>query len=285
MARNLFDLTGKVSIVTGGNSGLGLAFARGLARQGSNLVIWGRAADKLERAEQELRAFGVEVVGAKVDVSIEEEVKAGFQDAVKHFGRIDCAVAAIIRALAVEMGPYGVRANVIAAGYIQTDMLRDEKNTRYSDWDQYFIDGTPLGRLGRPEDLEGGSIPRERCSGFPHRRHGGHRRRLSHKTLTVGHPARPGRRSRRGPLVPLQFEVLQPPQDETGDVFKFLARDEAQRRHAAAQDFQRNASLAAREGGAETKMAALTELDVRVGVLPINIEQLRTLEHALVPVG
>jgi len=43
--RGLFDLTGKVVLVTGGNSGLGLGFARGVAKQGADLMLWGRSAD------------------------------------------------------------------------------------------------------------------------------------------------------------------------------------------------------------------------------------------------
>ena len=50
MANNLFDLTGKVALVTGGNSGLGLAYARGLAKSGADIVIWGRNADKNQAA-------------------------------------------------------------------------------------------------------------------------------------------------------------------------------------------------------------------------------------------
>ena len=46
MAQNLFDLTGKVALVTGANSGLGFGFAEGLARAGSDLVIWGRREEK-----------------------------------------------------------------------------------------------------------------------------------------------------------------------------------------------------------------------------------------------
>ena len=42
----MFDLSGKVALVTGANSGLGFAFARGLAKAGADIVIWGRRADK-----------------------------------------------------------------------------------------------------------------------------------------------------------------------------------------------------------------------------------------------
>jgi len=55
MAENLFDLTGKVALVTGGNSGLGLSFATGLARAGADVVIWGRREDRNIQAVETLR--------------------------------------------------------------------------------------------------------------------------------------------------------------------------------------------------------------------------------------
>ena len=77
MPENLFDLTGKVALVTGANSGLGFGFARGLARAGSDIVIWGRRADKNEEAAAALRAYGVRVFADSVDVASEPEIVAG----------------------------------------------------------------------------------------------------------------------------------------------------------------------------------------------------------------
>ena len=69
MSKGLFDLTGKVTLVTGGNSGIGFGFARGVARQGGDLEIWGRSAEKNAAAKAELEAFGGRVVTRQVDVS------------------------------------------------------------------------------------------------------------------------------------------------------------------------------------------------------------------------
>ena len=52
MAKGLFDLTGKVTLITGGNSGLGLGFARGIAKQGGSVVVWGRNATKNAAAKR-----------------------------------------------------------------------------------------------------------------------------------------------------------------------------------------------------------------------------------------
>jgi len=93
MAANLFDLTGKVALVTGGNSGLGLGFATGMAKCGADLVVWGRRADKNKEAEELLLAAGAPRVWSQtVDVSVEEQVVEGMAAAVEHMGRIDCVV-------------------------------------------------------------------------------------------------------------------------------------------------------------------------------------------------
>jgi NAD(P)-dependent dehydrogenase (short-subunit alcohol dehydrogenase family) len=93
MHKNLFDLTGKVTLVTGGNSGIGLGFARGVAYQGSKVVIWGRNAEKNSAAQRELENYDVEVLTAQVDVSSQTAVIEGYQQILKHFGRIDCVFA------------------------------------------------------------------------------------------------------------------------------------------------------------------------------------------------
>src|SRR6202044_1612652 len=93
MAKGLFDLTGKVAVITGGNSGLGLGFARGIAKQGGEVVIWGRSADKNAAAKKEIEAFGVRVQARQVDVSAEDQVLAGYEALMKKYGRLDCVIA------------------------------------------------------------------------------------------------------------------------------------------------------------------------------------------------
>ena len=93
MAKGLFDLSGKVTLVTGGNSGLGLGFARGIAKQGGSVVIWARNADRNAAAKQELESLGVRVGTRQVDVSSEEQIVTGYQALIEDFGRIDCVIA------------------------------------------------------------------------------------------------------------------------------------------------------------------------------------------------
>ncbi len=90
---NLFDLTGKVALVTGGNGGIGLGMAEGLAKHGASVVIWGTSAAKNEAAVAQLSTHGGTVRSAIVDVSDEAAVKAGMADILHEFGRIDQAIA------------------------------------------------------------------------------------------------------------------------------------------------------------------------------------------------
>jgi NAD(P)-dependent dehydrogenase (short-subunit alcohol dehydrogenase family) len=93
MAKGLFDLTGKVAVITGGNSGLGLGFARGIAKQGGNVVIWARNEEKNAAAKKELESYGVRVSTRRVDVSSEQQIIEGMEAVVKEFGRIDAVFA------------------------------------------------------------------------------------------------------------------------------------------------------------------------------------------------
>ena len=93
MSKSLFDLSGKVTVVTGGNGGLGLGFARGIAKQGGDLEIWARSAEKNAKAKAELESHGVRVITRQVDVSDEDAVAAAFESTVKDFGRVDCVIA------------------------------------------------------------------------------------------------------------------------------------------------------------------------------------------------
>lgn len=231
MPRSLFDLTGKTALVTGGNGGIGLGYACGMARQGASLVVWGRNAAKNKMAEEALRVAGSpRVLSATVDVSREVDVRREFEKAVHSAGQIDCVVsnaghatkqpslvetstgawhslldvhlnggfylireaarhmtqrastpsrggsilicgslavfaggegiehygaakaglAGLMKGAAAELGKYGIRVNMVAPGYVATEM------SSKSGLDEEFLSGrTPLGRVGAPRDFEG----------------------------------------------------------------------------------------------------------------------------------
>lgn len=94
MAKGLFDCTGKVTLVTGGNSGIGLGFARGVAKMGGDIAIWARNEERNAQARKELLECGAgRVETYQVDVTSEEQIAAGYERLLADMGRIDCVFA------------------------------------------------------------------------------------------------------------------------------------------------------------------------------------------------
>jgi 2-deoxy-D-gluconate 3-dehydrogenase len=86
---NPFDLSGRVAIVTGGNGGIGLGIAQGLARAGAAIVVAGRNAAKNEAAVAELGAEAIAIAG---DLGRPEDVRALVDGTLARFGRVDVLV-------------------------------------------------------------------------------------------------------------------------------------------------------------------------------------------------
>jgi NAD(P)-dependent dehydrogenase (short-subunit alcohol dehydrogenase family) len=227
MPANLFDLTGRVALVTGGNKGLGKAMARGFAEAGADVVIASRHEDELKSALNDILA-GTRRRGAYcvTDVSVRDEVKKLAQFAVEKMGKVDillnnagmnapqaidsitdetwdrvlevnlssvmaltrelvpqmkerrwgrivhissvmgqvskekrnvysatkAALIGLVRANALDLGPFGITANCIAPGPFLTDMpmsiLSDAEK-------KVFADRTALGRWAQPAELVG----------------------------------------------------------------------------------------------------------------------------------
>ncbi|MEO1035415.1 MAG: SDR family NAD(P)-dependent oxidoreductase [Pseudomonadota bacterium] len=89
----MFDLTGHVAVVTGGNGGLGLAYARGLVKAGASVAVWGRNGDKNAAALAELRDMGGDADAFACDVVDENQVATAFENTLSRFGRIDSCFA------------------------------------------------------------------------------------------------------------------------------------------------------------------------------------------------
>ena len=90
--RDLFDLTGRVAIVTGGCSGIGKAMAAALARYGAKVVLAGRTFGKCQAAAEDLAAAGAEVIAQETDVSLPQDARAMVDAALAQWGRLDILV-------------------------------------------------------------------------------------------------------------------------------------------------------------------------------------------------
>ncbi len=86
---DLFDLSGRVAMVTGGNGGIGLGMAEGLAQRGCEVSIWGTNEDKNAAALEKLKAYGPKVSALKCDVSDQNQVADCFAQTLKDHGRVD----------------------------------------------------------------------------------------------------------------------------------------------------------------------------------------------------
>lgn len=89
---HIFELSGRVAIVTGGSVGLGRQMAEGLAEMGANLVLCARKKERCAQTAGELEKLGVQVLALECDVKQLTSIQAVVEAAVKHFGRIDILI-------------------------------------------------------------------------------------------------------------------------------------------------------------------------------------------------
>lgn len=233
MSDQVFDLSGRVALVTGGNGGIGLGMAEAMAKAGANVAVWGTNPDKNAAAEEVLKSHGVKAASYVCNVAEEADVKDTFAKTLGDFGRVDgcfaCAgvtgrsksfldisaeewrrvlsvnidgvfytyqsmlrhvvdragkgdpggrlvgvsslasvsgaarnehyaatkggVNSMTYALAVEYARYGVTANSILPGWIETDMTNDlMSNEKFAGSAMSRI---PVRRWGKPDDFGG----------------------------------------------------------------------------------------------------------------------------------
>jgi hypothetical protein len=94
MAFTPFDLTGKVALVTGGNSGIGLGMAEAVARAGADVCIWGRRAEKNAAAAEQIGQHGTSVIYLECDVGAgAAEIDEAMERTVAELGRVDACFA------------------------------------------------------------------------------------------------------------------------------------------------------------------------------------------------
>jgi len=89
---DLFDLTGRVAMVTGATRGLGETAAKALAKAGADIAVCGRNPDGLKQVPEEIRAMGRNSEGFELDVLSKDKIKKGVEQILTRFGRIDILV-------------------------------------------------------------------------------------------------------------------------------------------------------------------------------------------------
>jgi NAD(P)-dependent dehydrogenase (short-subunit alcohol dehydrogenase family) len=89
MSYPAFDLTGKVALVTGGNSGIGLGMAEALGQAGAAIAIWGTSEEKNRAALERLQTLGPRAMALSCDVGDEAAVERAFADTLAALGRVD----------------------------------------------------------------------------------------------------------------------------------------------------------------------------------------------------
>src|SRR6187551_2430047 len=90
--KEMFDLTGKTAIVTGGSRGIGKEMAEGLAEAGANLMLCARRAEWLDETVKEFQDRGFNTAGVVCDVSKAEEVQNVIDETVSRFGSVDILI-------------------------------------------------------------------------------------------------------------------------------------------------------------------------------------------------
>ena len=92
----MFNLKGKVAVVTGASSGLGVQMAKGFAEQGADLAILARRVERLEELKKELEEKGVKVLAIKCDVTSTEDIDNAAKQVEEEFGKVDILVNVLV---------------------------------------------------------------------------------------------------------------------------------------------------------------------------------------------
>jgi NAD(P)-dependent dehydrogenase (short-subunit alcohol dehydrogenase family) len=104
--RSLFDLTGRVAIVTGGTRGIGRSIAEGFVASGARVAVASRKADACDEAEQALRAMGSDAIGVPTHLGELDSLHALVERTVDEFGRLDIVVNNAATPLREDLGHF-----------------------------------------------------------------------------------------------------------------------------------------------------------------------------------
>src|SRR5205085_752350 len=142
----------RVALVTGASRGIGRAIALRLAGQGADVgVHYFRNREGAEKTAAEVEELGGRPVVLKGHLGDADRVRSIAEQLVGELGASKAALETLVRYLAVELAPLGIRANVVSAGVVDTDALLHFPNR-----DELLREAasrTPAGRAVTPEDV------------------------------------------------------------------------------------------------------------------------------------
>jgi gluconate 5-dehydrogenase len=123
--KDLFDLTGKVALVTGGTQGIGLAIGMILARAGAKICVNGRNEEKLQSCSEAFRAKGLKVYTLKFDITDEKDVDRGISEIEQNAGTVDILVnnAGIIKRIPILDMPVADYREIIDVDLVATFIM------------------------------------------------------------------------------------------------------------------------------------------------------------------
>src|SRR6201997_1720053 len=154
-SKNLFDLSGRVAVVTGGNGGIGRGMALGLAQAGAAVAVVARNEQKNRRVVNELQQLGVPAIAVEADLAQREQLPAIFQQIEKKLGPVNILVndaGIVVLGGVLELSPedwdrvFETNLNAMVAPIKEMPLYDD------------VIKRTPAGRFGTPEECAGTAI-------------------------------------------------------------------------------------------------------------------------------
>lgn len=134
----MFNLKGRVAVITGASSGLGRQMSRAFAGQGADLVLMARRVERLEELKGELEALGIRVLPVKCDVTNVEEIKEAARLAESTFGKVDilvnCAGSAKnagVLDMTDEEWDFTIKTDMDSVFYVTREFGKIMKKNRY----------------------------------------------------------------------------------------------------------------------------------------------------------
>ncbi len=140
------DLSGRTVVVTGAARGIGRSIADRLAAAGAKVVLWGRRQSAVAEAALDRGGGGVILQNASI-------AAGGVDGPYTHYSASKAGLLAVMRSMAVELAPFGIRVNAVSPGYTRTQMTTQNVTTEQAVSMSTSFARVPLRRLVEPSEV------------------------------------------------------------------------------------------------------------------------------------